>query len=83
MTDQAAPIIAAKFPAKTELEAGKDYYWCRCGKSKTQPFCDGSHKGTDFNPVEYTPDADGPAWFCGCKRTEDQPMCDGTHNELA
>ena len=64
-----------------ELAAG-DYWWCACGRSKKQPFCDGSHKGTAFSPVEWKAPASEQAWFCACKRTGRQPMCDGSHKRL-
>lgn len=76
------PIIAAKSPAGIELEKGKDYYWCRCGRSKNQPFCDGSHKGTGLTPVQFAAEQDGEAWLCRCKGTGNQPYCDGTHKKL-
>ena len=76
------PRIADTRPAPVELEAGRTYYWCTCGRSKDQPFCDGSHKGTDFTPVAYKAEKTGTAYLCGCKRTSDKPMCDGSHNSL-
>lgn len=79
---QSVPIIAAKAPAKVELEAGKDYYWCRCGRSKSQPFCDGSHAGTDMTPLKFTADTTGGAALCQCKATASGPFCDGTHAGL-
>ena len=80
MSDQ--PVIAAKAPIKIAVEAGKDYWWCSCGKSSKQPFCDGSHKGTSFTPVKWTAEATGRKFFCGCKATKGQPLCDGSHNTL-
>lgn len=74
--------IAQKSPYAVEVEAGKKYWWCACGQSKKQPFCDGSHKGTEFSPMEYQPQASGTAYFCGCKQTGKSPLCDGTHNRL-
>lgn len=76
------PHIAQKSPFAVELEAGKTYYWCACGQSKNQPFCDGSHKGTAFTPVAYTPPKTGKYYLCGCKHTQTPPLCDGTHNKL-
>ncbi|WP_096703140.1 CDGSH iron-sulfur domain-containing protein [Magnetospirillum sp. 15-1] len=75
-------VIAQKAPYPVEVEAGKTYYWCACGRSKAQPFCDGSHKGTGFTPVAYTPDKAGTVYFCGCKATGNRPLCDGTHKTL-
>ncbi len=77
-----APVIAEKSPAPVEVKAGKTYFWCACGRSKRQPFCDGSHKDTSFEPVPYTAEEDGEVWFCRCKHTGNQPMCDGTHSTL-
>lgn len=74
--------IAAKAPAAVEVEAGKSYWWCACGKSKRQPFCDGSHKGTEFSPQEFKAEKSGTVWFCACKQTGRAPLCDGTHNRL-
>ena len=75
-------VIAQKSPYAVEVEAGKTYYWCSCGRSKTQPFCDGSHKDTSFSPVAYKAEKDGTVYFCGCKKTSTPPLCDGTHNKL-
>lgn len=82
MTDNPVPLIAAKAPAMAELEAGKDYFWCACGRSKNQPFCDGSHAGTGLSPVKFTADNTGKAALCQCKGTGNQPYCDGTHAQL-
>lgn len=68
-------------PYEAELEAG-DYWWCSCGKSKTQPLCDGAHKDTDFEPVKFTVDEKKTLWLCGCKQTKTPPFCDGAHNKL-
>lgn len=78
----AVPIIAAKSPAKVELEAGKTYTWCRCGRSSSQPFCDGSHAGTGITPLSFTAEKTGSAVLCRCKATGDAPFCDGTHTRL-
>ena len=76
------PLIAQKEPYRVEVEAGKAYWWCACGQSKAQPFCDGSHKGTGLEPVKYQAERAGPVWFCGCKRTHTEPTCDGSHKAL-
>jgi CDGSH-type Zn-finger protein len=79
---QAVPIIAAKSPGKVTLEEGKDYFWCKCGRSKTQPFCDGSHAGTGIEPLKFTAEKDGDAALCQCKSTANGPFCDGSHARL-
>ncbi|TDK41241.1 CDGSH iron-sulfur domain-containing protein [Antarcticimicrobium luteum] len=80
MTD--VPKIAQKAPYPVEVEAGKTYFWCACGLSAKQPFCDGSHKDTGLSPVKFTAEEDRKAFFCGCKATSGQPFCDGTHSKL-
>ena len=75
------PVIANKFPYVSELEAG-EYWWCSCGKSKNQPFCDGSHKGSEFNPVKFSLTEKAKVFLCGCKHTATPPFCDGTHKSL-
>lgn len=76
------PQIARKSPFAIEVEEGKNYFWCACGRSKNQPFCDGSHKGTEFSPVKFTAEASKKVFFCGCKHSQNAPLCDGTHNRL-
>ena len=76
------PVIAQNTPIPVEVEAGKTYFWCASGRSKKQPFCDGSHAGTDITPVKYTADADKKAFFCACKHSGKAPLCDGTHSRL-
>ena len=75
-------VIAQKAPYPVEVTEGKTYYWCACGRSKNQPFCDGSHQGTGFEPVAFTAEKTETAYLCGCKRTANQPFCDGTHKSL-
>ena len=76
------PHIAQKAPYKVTVEAGKEYWWCACGQSKNQPFCDGSHKGGAFSPKPYKAEKDGDVWFCGCKHSKNGTLCDGTHKTL-
>jgi len=76
------PVIAQKGPYQTDLEEGKTYFYCRCGRSKSQPFCDGSHKGTGLEPLRFTAERSGTFNLCGCKTTDDEPYCDGSHNVL-
>jgi CDGSH-type Zn-finger protein len=80
MTDEV--VIAQKEPYAVDVERGKTYYWCACGRSKNQPFCDGSHQGTGIEPVEFTAKKTETAYLCGCKKTATPPFCDGTHNKL-
>jgi len=75
------PIIAAKESKTVELEPGT-YYWCACGRSKSQPFCDGSHKGTDFEPMAFDILEKQSEVLCQCKHTKNPPFCDGTHDSL-
>jgi len=75
------PVMPKKGPYAVELEPG-DYYWCACGKSKKQPFCDGSHDGTDFSPEKFTVTEKKTYHLCGCKHSGDKPMCDGAHMKL-
>jgi CDGSH-type Zn-finger protein len=75
------PVCAQKSPYVIELENG-DYWWCSCGKSKTQPLCDGSHKGSDFSPVKFAVNEKKMVPLCGCKHTAEQPFCDGSHSKL-
>ena len=76
------PRIADTRPKAVELKAGETVWWCSCGRSANQPFCDGSHQGTDFAPLEYTADKDGKVFFCQCKRSGNPPLCDGAHKQV-
>lgn len=78
----ATPNVSQKAPVKVAVEAGKTYYWCTCGHSKSQPMCDGGHKGSTFVPQAYTADVTGDKWFCACKHSGNKPMCDGAHKHL-
>jgi CDGSH iron-sulfur domain-containing protein 3 len=78
----ADPVIAQKAPYAISVEEGTSYWWCACGKSAKQPFCDGSHKGGEFHPVEYKAAKTGTVYFCGCKHSAAGVTCDGTHKKL-
>jgi CDGSH iron-sulfur domain-containing protein 3 len=74
--------VAGRVPLPIEVEAGKSYWWCACGKSQKQPFCDGSHKGSEFTPIEYKAGETKKVFFCACKQTANHPLCDGAHKSL-
>lgn len=76
------PVVARPKPFLVAVKAGRTYFWCACGRSSKQPFCDGSHKGTEFNPVTFVPVRDEEVLLCGCKHTREQPFCDGAHTNL-
>jgi CDGSH iron-sulfur domain-containing protein 3 len=76
------PVMAQKAPYAANVEAGKSYWWCACGRSKNQPFCDGSHKDTGMVPVEYKATTTGQVWFCGCKHNGGGVLCDGSHKKF-
>ena len=76
------PTIAQKSPYAVDVEAGKSYYWCACGQSKNQPFCDGSHKGSSFTPVKWDATESKTVYFCGCKHSGKGALCEGKHNKL-
>ena len=78
----AEPVIASREPFLVTVEAGETYWWCACGRSRNQPFCDGSHAGTGIEPLEYTTERTRKLWLCGCKKTARPPMCDGAHKTL-
>lgn len=75
-------LVAQKAPYPVEVEAGRKYWWCACGRSQKQPFCDGSHKGTGLAPVAYEATSSQTLKFCGCKHSGRQPLCDGSHRQL-
>lgn len=77
----AKPNIPQKSPYGVDLEA-KTYFWCACGNSANQPFCDGSHKGTEFTPVKFEITEPKKYWLCGCKNTYNKPFCDGSHKKI-
>ena len=77
-----APKIAHKWPLKVNLEEGKKYFWCACGLSKNQPFCDGSHKKDGkYKSIKYLAEESKEIFFCGCKMTKNPPFCDGSHSK--
>ena len=77
------PDIGGRAPIRMDVEAGKSYWWCACGRSKTQPFCDESHQGTGFSPIEFKAEKTEDVWFCACKRSGKPPICDGSHKKYA
>jgi CDGSH iron-sulfur domain-containing protein 3 len=78
----ATPEMPQKAPYPVEVEAGKSYYWCACGKSGNQPFCDGSHKGSEFAPQKWEASESKTVYFCGCKQSKNGALCDATHRNL-
>jgi CDGSH-type Zn-finger protein len=77
-----SPNIAQKSPYAVDVKTGTKYWWCACGKSNNQPFCDGSHKGSEFVPMPFEAKSDRTLYFCGCKHSGKAPLCDGTHSKL-
>ena len=82
MSEKTLPVVADLKPAKVELTKGEEYYFCTCGRSSNQPFCDGSHKGTGLAPQAFTAEEDGEGYLCQCKQTGNAPFCDGTHAKI-
>lgn len=76
-------VVADTKPAKVNLEAGKKYFYCTCGQSSKQPFCDGSHKNTELTPQAFTAEKDGDAFLCQCKQSGNAPYCDGSHKNVS
>jgi len=76
------PVVARPKPYLVTVQAGRTYFWCACGRSAKQPFCDGSHQATEFTPVKFVAAADDELLFCGCKHTSNRPFCDGAHTNL-
>lgn len=83
MSESTEPMVARTSPCAVQVEKDQSYTWCACGRSQSQPFCDGSHQGTGLTPVRYTATRDEWLWFCGCKHSKTPPFCDGTHKTLS
>ncbi len=75
-------IPAQKAPYGVDVEAGKDYWWCACGRSATQPFCDGAHKAVGMRPTMFKAEKTEQVWLCGCKASANPPFCDGSHKKI-
>ena len=75
--------VAGKTPTAVDIKEGESYFWCTCGKSENQPFCDGKHKGSDFTPLVLKAEESKTVYLCQCKQTNGAPFCDGSHNSLA
>lgn len=75
-------VVAAAAPIGIELDEGKSYFWCSCGRSAKQPFCDGSHKETTLTPMKFDAGQSGKKFLCACKQTKNPPYCDGSHKAL-
>ncbi|KGD60315.1 hypothetical protein T9A_02708 [Alcanivorax jadensis T9] len=76
------PVTVSRQPYPLPVKKGEKVFWCACGRSKNQPYCDGSHKGTDITPVAYTAPRDKIVFFCGCKHSGKGPVCDGSHVQV-
>jgi CDGSH-type Zn-finger protein len=75
-------LVAGRTPFAVDVEAGRKYVWCRCGRSRRQPYCDGSHNGTGLEPLAFVAERSETVWLCACKRTANAPFCDGSHKQL-
>jgi CDGSH-type Zn-finger protein len=75
-------VCAKRSPIPVDVKDGETYYYCTCGKSKNQPFCDGSHSGTKFTPMAWKATATEQKYFCLCRQSGNKPFCDGTHNKM-
>jgi CDGSH-type Zn-finger protein len=76
-------VVGGRAPIPVEVTAGESYWWCSCGRSANQPFCDGSHQGTGLNPLEWVAPESKRVFFCTCKQTGKDPLCDGSHKAVA
>ncbi len=82
MSDNDKAVVAGLKPVPVQMKPGDTKYWCACGRSKNQPFCDGSHRGTSFTSLPFSSKKDEEVWLCMCKQTKNPPYCDGSHNKL-
>lgn len=74
--------VAGNAPQMIKLESGKTYAWCACGQSANQPWCDGSHVGTELTPHVFQAEESKTAAMCMCKQSNNPPFCDGSHMSL-
>lgn len=76
------PVVKQYAPIQVNLKKGETYYYCTCGRTSNEPFCDGSHEGTQFKPMAFKAEKDESTYLWACKQTNNPPYCDGSHKNL-